>query len=478
MPSPIFSTKRHGQKIGYTEGDQALDLFNRVRAAYDSNTSLLRHPNTRAILGYVALNGNFVGSWQTAKELFPEADSVPVGDDESNAGAAVPAARSDESAAERLDASGSHVENHDAACAFPADHADAAFGALGPAIPQQTPPNPANNQALSALARGERVSALNFKFDDDVRHPRSAQQFEDEGGTGADENSAPYEATPWCNGALAADSRSKREAAPEAFSYSSQIERGPVHEPASRTEHCYEPAWPGEPEPLNEQHRHCEPDDLGHLKAPQIETASMAVSESSEVSVPEPPDAERQGGDADPSDCGALLAVDSFMLHLAEYLDTRLSPIAMGVASSRPAESSAGPFPGSDSRNEAEHKVLRDEPYTDSPNLVEKREPFGRPAQGAAAVSPGDTQNAVGQDRSIPGPVSDSSGLEDRESSPTKRCGDDDLEEAPEELSDLAQSNETASPVLSAEDTARPPNVFATSAEIVTRSSAIRVCTE
>ena len=33
----------------------------RPRATYDHNTGLLRHPDTLAIVGYITLNGNFVG---------------------------------------------------------------------------------------------------------------------------------------------------------------------------------------------------------------------------------------------------------------------------------------------------------------------------------------------------------------------------------------------------------------------------------
>jgi hypothetical protein len=444
MPSPIFSTKRLDRKIGYIEGDQALDLFDRPRATYESHTGLLRHPNTRAVLGYIALNGSFVGSSQTAKELFSEADSVPVRDAESNAGAVGLAASSGESAAERLDRSASDIGKREAELTFPVDHLDLAAGTRGPAIFQQILPDPVNNHAISALEQSASVAAFNLKSDDDddddVRPARSAQQFEGDGGTGADENSAPDQATPSFDGPLAADSRSKHEGAP-APSRSSQIEREPRHGPSSGIERCSEPA--SEPEPLNKPHGHCEPNTLVHLEPPQVEAASMAVSVSSEVSVPETheADAERQEGDADPTDRDALGAVDTFMLHPAEYLDTYLP----------------------------KHEGLRDQPYIDS---LAKRAPLGRPPQGDATVSSCDTQNAVAQDQSIPAPRSGPSGVEDRKSSLNKPGGNDDVEEAPEELSDPAQSNETASPALSSKETARAVDMFATSgADIYARSS-------
>jgi hypothetical protein len=77
MPSPIYSTKDVGQKIGYIEGDQAFDLSAMPRAIYDCATGLLRDPNTQAIVGYVTFKGNFVGASRIAEELFPKPGSVP-----------------------------------------------------------------------------------------------------------------------------------------------------------------------------------------------------------------------------------------------------------------------------------------------------------------------------------------------------------------------------------------------------------------
>jgi hypothetical protein len=68
---PIFSTKHTGQKIGYIEGHQAFDLFSRPCASYDHATGLLRNLNNQMIVGYVSLKGSFVGSSSVAEELFP-----------------------------------------------------------------------------------------------------------------------------------------------------------------------------------------------------------------------------------------------------------------------------------------------------------------------------------------------------------------------------------------------------------------------
>jgi hypothetical protein len=77
MPSPIYSTKDVGQKIGYIEGDQAFDLSAMRRATYDCATGLLRDPNTQAIVGYVTLKGYFVGASRIAEQLFPKPRSAP-----------------------------------------------------------------------------------------------------------------------------------------------------------------------------------------------------------------------------------------------------------------------------------------------------------------------------------------------------------------------------------------------------------------
>jgi hypothetical protein len=41
---PIYCVQTAGQQIGYIEGDEAFDLFDRPCAIYDSNTGLLRNP--------------------------------------------------------------------------------------------------------------------------------------------------------------------------------------------------------------------------------------------------------------------------------------------------------------------------------------------------------------------------------------------------------------------------------------------------
>ena len=74
--SSIFSGKNIEQEIGYIEGGQAFDLFERPRATYDRDTGLLRDPNTLAIIGYITLKSTFVGSSRIAEELFAEPGSA------------------------------------------------------------------------------------------------------------------------------------------------------------------------------------------------------------------------------------------------------------------------------------------------------------------------------------------------------------------------------------------------------------------
>ena len=102
-----------GEKIGYIEGDHAFDLFARPCATYDCDTGLLRNPNTQAIVGYVTLQGSFVGSSWLAQELFPKAQTAPSRepsvdhrDGETSAGTSSPAGLSKEGGAECVDVSG------------------------------------------------------------------------------------------------------------------------------------------------------------------------------------------------------------------------------------------------------------------------------------------------------------------------------------------------------------------------------------
>jgi len=67
--SPIFSTKEGRPQIGYIKGDEAFDLFGRVRCNYSAATGNLFNRGGK-IVGHVSLEGNFVGVAWIADELF------------------------------------------------------------------------------------------------------------------------------------------------------------------------------------------------------------------------------------------------------------------------------------------------------------------------------------------------------------------------------------------------------------------------
>ena len=74
--SPIFSAKQNNQRIGYIEGDAAFDLLGRRRANYSAKSGNLRALNSGRIVGYVSLQGKFVGASWLADELFPNPDEL------------------------------------------------------------------------------------------------------------------------------------------------------------------------------------------------------------------------------------------------------------------------------------------------------------------------------------------------------------------------------------------------------------------
>ena len=62
--------------FGYIEGSEAFDLLGRPRADYDPKTGLLCDLRDGGVVGYVTLDGKFVGSSRMADELFPKAYEV------------------------------------------------------------------------------------------------------------------------------------------------------------------------------------------------------------------------------------------------------------------------------------------------------------------------------------------------------------------------------------------------------------------
>jgi hypothetical protein len=66
--SLIFNAK--GAQIGYIEGDRAFDLIGRKRCKYARATGNLSELNSEKIVGYVSLDGTFVGLSWISDELF------------------------------------------------------------------------------------------------------------------------------------------------------------------------------------------------------------------------------------------------------------------------------------------------------------------------------------------------------------------------------------------------------------------------
>ena len=66
--SLIFNAK--GAQIGYIEADRAFDLTGRERCKYARTTGNLSELNSEKIVGYVSLDGTFVGLSWISDELF------------------------------------------------------------------------------------------------------------------------------------------------------------------------------------------------------------------------------------------------------------------------------------------------------------------------------------------------------------------------------------------------------------------------
>jgi len=66
--SPIFNGK--GAQIGYLEGDRAFDLSGRERCSYSPSTGNLSELSDKRIVGYIALDGTFVGLTSISDQLF------------------------------------------------------------------------------------------------------------------------------------------------------------------------------------------------------------------------------------------------------------------------------------------------------------------------------------------------------------------------------------------------------------------------
>jgi hypothetical protein len=71
--SLIYNTK--GTQIGYIEGDRAFDLTGRERCNYARATGNLAELNGKKIVGYISLDGTFVGLSWISEKLFGKPSS-------------------------------------------------------------------------------------------------------------------------------------------------------------------------------------------------------------------------------------------------------------------------------------------------------------------------------------------------------------------------------------------------------------------
>jgi hypothetical protein len=174
----------------------------------------------------------------------------------------------------------------------------------------------------------------------------------------------------------------------------------------------------------------------------ETEAALIAVAEPSEVAASDPHEGDvghpntRTGS----SGSSALSAVDTFMLHLAEYLD---------APHSRPDEDRAPP-PRADSRNQTQHKVPREEPYSDSPSLVGECEIFARPLEKPPPGTTDDRENA--SDEPLLTTAAEPNRVNDQESLLSKPGNDDHVRGAVENRDDAAAINQTSNPAVSTQD--------------------------
>ena len=352
---PDSSINLAGQKIGYFEGDQAFDLFARPCATYDRDTGLLRNPNTQAIVGYVTLKGNFVGSSWIAEELFPAS----------------------------LQARGEPLD--DTFLKSEREPLDDGFSQS-----EREPLNEAGFQGKRQL-----LDEPSLQIEPEVSTRPSLQ-----------DEPAP------------SDQSALQDVLEPVHDHSLQGEREPPREPYFGDEQCLkERSLQGESEPLS---------------------ATWGGVGSEALSGSRGDDRKRSFWAVDPKDSSALRGVDTFMLHLAEYLRSRGAAETASELSSQD-ESKPAPSLGSNRSNGSGDKGLQGEPYISSLSLADTGESFVGRSEKPSPASTNDTQNASVQDElasaqdellsaTILGPDSGN----DQESLQIETGSDDDIRGEPE----------------------------------------------
>src|ERR1700733_10489384 len=73
---PIRSARQDNRIFGFIESNKAFDLLGRPCADYDPKTGLLCDLRDGSVVGYVTLDGKFLGSSRVAQKFFPETYEV------------------------------------------------------------------------------------------------------------------------------------------------------------------------------------------------------------------------------------------------------------------------------------------------------------------------------------------------------------------------------------------------------------------
>lgn len=479
---PISSSKQAGRTIGYIEGDRALDLFARPCASYDCDTGLLRDPNTQAIVGYVTFQGLFVGSSQIAEELFPE--SVPSRSPGTSMDTKVDGVQDE-----------CHVDSLNLAYeAFRGPHEVSSGDTQNEVVQDGLIPVPQPefsdllNQGSTPIELGGKapVTLADPSPSMEPSPPPSAPPNLSETNSKIDETSSQSEAPSASNeNGPFPDSQRKQPALDLPKHHIStdfqrtldalecELELAPPQTLRDEPERQCEATFQNGPEPLRHLSHQGEPQFLNEaslqgefgperslqsapdaqvaLTIKETEAASIAVAEPSEVAVSDPHEGDVGHPNTRTGSSGrsALSAVDTFMLHLAEYLDAPHRAAESDIDCSRPGGYRAPP-PRVDSPNQFQHKVLREEPYSDSPDLVDECEisvwPLGKRPPGTTD----DRENA--SDEPLLTTAAEPNRVNDQASLLSKPGSDDHVRGPVENVDDAGAINQTSNPAVATQD--------------------------
>jgi hypothetical protein len=136
------------------------------------------------------------------------------------------------------------------------------------------------------------------------------------------------------------------------------------------------------------------------------------------------------------------------MLHLAAYLEAR-SGFAETAIDSCLDQSEAAPSLGPNTLDASEHELLRDETYSNSPNLGAEAESFaGSPEKPSPAITD-DNQDRSVRDEPLPTTTLDPDPLIDQQTPQFEPRGDSYVRGANDNVDDVGLIHQITSPALS-----------------------------